>query len=212
MAHTTFLQPLPESSPSAPPRMTYEEFLDWLDSDTWAEWANGEVITMSPVSEEQPDLGGFILGLIRHFAEAYDLGKVFYEPFQMKTGPNLPGRSPDIFSVAKKNLSRVKKTYLKGPADLVVEIVSPESRSRDRGEKYYEYEEGGVAEYWMLDYERQQAEFYGLGKDGLYHLLPVDEGVFRSRVLKGLWLKVDWFWQKPLPPLMKVLKEWKLVP
>lgn len=42
--------PVPVSSPPSA-KMTYEEFLAWADEDTWAEWVDGEVIYMSPVSE-----------------------------------------------------------------------------------------------------------------------------------------------------------------
>ena len=52
--------------------------------------------------------------------------------------------------MASERLDRVHRTYLDGPADLVVEIVSPESAGRDRGEKYYEYEAAGIPEYWLL--------------------------------------------------------------
>lgn len=45
----------------------------------------------------------------------------------------------------------MKETYLDGPADLVVGIVSPDSVGRDRGEKFYEYAQGGVPEYWLID-------------------------------------------------------------
>src|SRR5712692_1047250 len=100
-----------------PPRMTYEEFLAWADEDTWAEWVNGEAILMSPIDDEHQDLGGFLLPLIRIFVEVGQLGVVRYEPTQMKTGPDLPGRSPDILFVATENLSRLKKTHLDGPAD-----------------------------------------------------------------------------------------------
>jgi hypothetical protein len=59
---------------------------------------------------------------------------------------------------------------------------------------------------------RKQAEFYELGKNGIYRLMKVGEdGIFRSRVLKGLWLQVSWLWKSPLPPLMSVLKSWKLI-
>ena len=69
-----------------------------------------------------------------------------------------------------------------------------------------------MREYWLIDRSRQQAEFYRLGQDRLYHLVPVGpEGIFRSAVLEGFWLKVDWLWPEPLPPLMSVLKEWGLV-
>jgi len=94
----------------------------------------------------------------------------------------------------------------------VVEIISPDSRARDRGEKFYEYEQGGVREYWMIDPLRKPAEFYQRGEDGIYRLVPVgDDGIYRSAVLEGLWLKVEWLWQEPLPRLLSVLKEWGLI-
>jgi hypothetical protein len=36
-------------------------------------------------------------------------------------------------------------------------------------------------------------------------------GVFESPALPGLRLEAAWFWQEPLPPLLDVLKVWKLV-
>ncbi|MDW8290080.1 MAG: Uma2 family endonuclease, partial [Armatimonadota bacterium] len=80
----------------------------------------------------------------------------------MKTGADLPGRSPDILFVSQQNLHRLKPTYLDGPADLVVEIISPESEERDRTQKFSEYERGGVREYWLIDPEKRLAEFYVL--------------------------------------------------
>jgi hypothetical protein len=35
--------------------------------------------------------------------------------------------------------------------------------------------------------------------------------IYRSAVLDGLWLQVDWLWQDPLPPVLNVLREWGLV-
>lgn len=211
MAQETKTEPF-EASPAPRGKMTYEEFLAWADEDTWAEWVDGEVMLLMSASDEHQDLADFLTALLRHFTEAHQLGIVRSAPFQMKTGPSLPGREPDIIFVAREHLDRIKHVYLDGPADLVVEIISPESRSRDRGAKFYEYEQGGVCEYWLLDPLRRQAEFYGLGTDGIYHPLEVDhDGILRSLVLPGLWLKVEWLWQAPLPPLLGVLKEWGLV-
>src|SRR5947207_8453687 len=112
---------------SAPPlKMTYEEFLEWADEDTRAEWVNGEVVFMSPVSEEHQNVGLFLIRIASEFLEEYPLGRLFYEGFQMKTGAHLAGREPDLMFVANANLSHVHSGYLEGPADLVVEIVSPE--------------------------------------------------------------------------------------
>lgn len=193
-------------------QISYEEFLEWTGEDQHIEWVNGEVVEMSPVSNRHQDVAGFLLALLRFYAEARQLGEVRSEPYQMKPGPNLPGRAPDIFFVAGTHLARMKKTYLEGPADLVVEVISPESRARDRGDKFYEYEQGGIPEYWLLDPVREQAEFYQLGSDGIYRLVPPDaQGRYHSAVLPGLWLQVDWLWETPLPPLLSVLKAWELV-
>ena len=191
--------------------MSYAKFLRWDGANPHVEWVHGEVVEMPPVSDEHSDKQVFLLTALGSFVDAYDLGELRIAPFQMKTGPTLPGRSPDILFVAKKNVSRLKKNHLEGPADLVVEIISPGSQSIDRGEKYFEYEAGGVKEYWLIDPLRKQAEFYVRGRDGLYHLAPIENGRFHSVVLKGLWLKVAWLWKKPRPSVLAVQKEWKLI-
>lgn len=190
--------------------MSYAQFLESAEIDPHTEWVNGEVIPMAPVSDEHSDVQVFLLQILGAFVDAHSLGKLRMEPFQMKAGPNLPGRAPDILFVSKKNSSRLKKNHLEGPADLVVEIISPGSQSVDRGAKYYEYEAGGVREYWLIDPIRNKAEFYQLGQEGVYHLAQLDNGLFHSAVLKGLWIKVAWLWKKPRPSVLAIQKEWKL--
>jgi Uma2 family endonuclease len=192
--------------------MTYEEFLAWADEDTWAEWVEGEVIMLGFASIRHQNIGDFLTALLLYYVETRRLGVVCSAPFSMKVGPDLPGREPDVLFIAKEHLDRLKETHLDGPADVAVEIISPDSRGRDRGEKFYEYEQGGVREYWLIDPRRRQAEFYRLGDDGIYRFVPVgSDGIFHSTVLDGLWLRVDWLWQEPLPLLSSVLKEWGLI-
>jgi len=127
----------------------------------------------------------------------------------MKTGPDLPGREPDIIFVRKENLKMLKKTHLDGPADLVVEIISEESRLRDRGEKFAEYEIGGVKEYWILDPDLKRADFFLL-KEGRYERRVEDEqGIYHSELIPGFWIKVEWLWNPP--PVLEVLKEMELI-
>jgi len=192
-------------------KMSWEEFLAWLDEDIWAEWVDGEVLLMSPASNLHQDLVGFLSALMRIWAEAFNLGVVRTEPFLVKLPEPLPARAPDIIFVAKENLHKLTTNYFDGAPDIVVEIISPDSRVRDRGEKFYEYEQAGVKEYWLIDPDRKQCEFYRRGEDGIFRLVPTDEeGVFRSEVLKGFWLKVEWLWQEPLPSLMSVLRALEL--
>lgn len=193
-------------------KLSYEDFLDQINEETHVEWVDGEVIPMSPVSNQHQNVAGFLIALLRVYVEEKHLGEIRSEPYQMKPALHLPGRVPDIFFVAQAHLDRLKKTYLEGPADLIVEIISPESRVRDRGDKFYEYEQGGVLEYWIIDPTRTQAEFYQRGEDGFYRPVLTDaQGRYHSAVLPGLWLEVAWLWQTPLPPLLDVLRAWQLI-
>ncbi|MBF0474865.1 MAG: Uma2 family endonuclease [Deltaproteobacteria bacterium] len=196
----------------APPRMAYEEFLDWADDGTSAEWINGEVIFMGPASRQHQELIVSLSSLLTFFVQWHRLGTIFVAPFQMKTGPDLPGREPDILFIGRDHLDRIKNTYLDGPADLAVEIVSVDSLTRDRTEKYREYEQGGVREYWLIDPLHHQAEFYHLGDDGSYYPIRIGEDhIFYSRVLPGLWLDLDWLWLESGPLLIPALQAWGFV-
>ena len=195
-------------SPPPPARMTYEEFLDWAPENRIAEWVNGEAIVMPPPSLRHQNVIRFLSGLLSWFVEVRDLGTVFFAPVQMRLKSS--GREPDILFVAKGHHNRFRELYIDGPADLVVEVMSPDGRSRDRIEKFREYQQAGIPEYWLVDPARKEAEFYVLGEDGTYQLLPVgSDGVVRSKVLEGLWLRVEWLWQDPLPLLAAVLKAWE---
>ena len=192
-----------------PPRMSFEEFLEWADEDTFAEWVDGEVLVMSSASDRHQDLLGLLVACVRTFAETTGAGAVRFGPYVMKIQGS--AREPDLIFIAEEHRDRITKTFLDGPADLAVEIVSPDSRTRDRRDKLREYEAAGVREYWLIDPEREEAEFYQLEADGRYTSLPVAYGIVRSMVLPGLWLRLEWLWQEPLPPLLGVLKEWGLV-
>ncbi len=195
-------------TPAAQDRIPYEEFLAWADEDTLAEWVDGEIIMTSPAGNIHQDISGFLDSLLRIYVESHQLGVVRSAPFQMKLAQ---GREPDLLFLATEHLPRLGKNFLDGPADLVVEIVSPESAARDRGEKYYEYEAGGVLEYWLLDPQRQWAEFYHLS-EGRYRLsFAGAAGEYRSAVLPGFWLHIAWLWQQPLPPVLTVLRELGLI-
>jgi Uma2 family endonuclease len=189
-------------------KMSFDEFLAWCDEDTRAEWVNGEVQMVSPAGDKHQDLADFLLTLLRQFVRHNQLGWIRSAPFLMRL-PEVPsGREPDVLFVRTEHLDRVKPTYLDGPADLVIEITSPESIGRDRGDKFIEYERAGVAEYWLIDPERRRAEFYRLDAQGLYRLCEPDvQGVYRSQVVEGFWLRVEWLWQEPLPLEEEVLRE-----
>jgi Uma2 family endonuclease len=150
----------------------YEEFLARADEDTLAEWVQGEVRPYSPASRSHQDIAGFLYAILRTYVELHHLGVVWLAPFQMKLSRS--GREPDVLFVAQEHLHRLHPTHLEGPADLVIEIVSPESAPRDRGEKFYEYQEAGIPEYWLIDPQSQWAEFYQRDERGRFQHAPLD--------------------------------------
>jgi Uma2 family endonuclease len=190
-------------------KLEYEEFLNAYDG-VRAEWVGGEVIMVPPASDLHQDLVDFLAAVLRIYIEMHDLGWVRRAPFQMRLTQVSRGREPDILYVCKERMSLLYPAYLDGPADLAVEITSPESLLRDRGEKFAEYELAGVQEYWLLDPERKRADFYLRGADDRYRLAALDDGVYRSSVLQGFWLKETWLWQRPLPKVLEVLRELKI--
>ena len=196
------------ATPPPLPKMTYEEFLEWHPDSGMAEWVDGEAFVMAPPATVHQRLAYLLARCISSFSDQKGIGEVLIPPFQMKLAGS--GREPDVVFVCAENLSRIGGQYLSGPADLVVEIVSPDSRRRDRVEKLAEYEQAGVREYWVLDPNRRQAEFFILGDDGKYGTATCPDGIFHSRVLPGMWLKVEWFWQEPLPTLPTILQAWKI--
>lgn len=189
---------------------TFEEYLEQSSDTRQCEWIDGVIITMPGASFEHQDLSGFLSSIMRAFVLQKELGVVLYSPFAMKLKSQRRGREPDILFVGKERTRLIKKNYLDGAADLVVEIISPESVGRDRGEKFVEYEAAKIKEYWLIDPTRRQAEFYHLNDEGIYRLADVSKGVFHSEVLPEFFLRVEWLWKKNLSTL-GALKELKLI-
>jgi len=186
--------------------MSEAEFVAWCDSDTRAEWVDGKVVVMSPSSVEQDDLNGWLLSLLRPFVEHRDLGRVLGPNVTARFASQRRRRVPDILFVGRPRLHLLTENHVEGAPDLIIEIVAPESQTRDRREKYVEYEKAGVREYWILDPLSQQLEGYAL-KRGKYVEIEPEKDLMRSTVLSGFYLRPSWLWRKPLPKVLTVQKE-----
>jgi Uma2 family endonuclease len=195
------------AAPRPPPNpLSYEQFLEWSD-ETWAEWIDGRVILLPmSVSERHAAILALLMLLFKLATHSGRLGSVYAEPFQMRLSSLRRGRSPDLIFVRTERRHLLRAQYLDGPADIVVEIVSPESVQRDRVEKLAEYERAGVPEYWLIDAESPHAEIRELGPDGRYRVaFAGGSGLYRSAALPQLRLRLEWLWQPSEPSLDELL-------
>lgn len=192
-----------------PPRVSWDAFHDWaLKNEFRVEWVDGEIIELMPDNIRHFLVARFLSDLLRHFGENRGLGLVLMTTILMRLQLRPSGRVPDVMFIATERLDRLTDTYLDGPADLAVEIVSPDSEVRDRREKLAEYETAGVREYWIIDDARHEARFYMLDADGRYQPALVSaDGIYTSTVLPDLRLRVGWLWQTPLPTLSAALAD-----
>lgn len=175
----------------------YEEFLHRYEGQR-VEWIDGSVIEISPVSSDHNTISVFAITLFQAYLERTGGGRVFHDPMVMRPGDDFPGRSPDIQVILPHKYPIIGQNEIAGAADLVVEIVSPDSHRRDRVEKFNEYERAGVPEYWILDPIQRETLFYQLAPEGIYQHIPVDpDGYYQSRVLDRLRIKADLFWHPP---------------
>jgi Uma2 family endonuclease len=189
------------------PLVSWEQFHDWVGGENRAEWVDGEIVETMPPNLRHVRLTRLIFSLLNHLVEQQGLGEVLLDVL-MRLRDRQSGRVPDVMFVASRHEDRLTDTYLDGPADLAVEVVSPDGTERDRHDKLAEYEAAGVPEYWLIDEIQRQARFYVLDSEGRYReAAPDAEGIYTSTVLSGLRLRVEWLWREKLPTLSEALAD-----
>ena len=103
--------------------MSYEEFLDWCDEDTLAEWVDGEVIMASPASAVHQTLVGFLLYFLGTYAEQRELGKHRGAVSNEGRVPSSRDGSPTCCSSPGRTSAGSRASISTVPADLVIEAL-----------------------------------------------------------------------------------------
>jgi Uma2 family endonuclease len=179
--------------------ISFEDYLEQYAAD-FCEWVEGNVIQMSPVHDYHDGMTLYVATLLSAYFELKPIGRIRREPFVMKQTAPLSGREPDIQVILNTNPHQLTPTYMDGPADICIEVVSPESVTRDYGEKFEEYEKSGVREYGIKDYLHRECRFFRLNDQGHYvHYTEDAEGNYRTPLLPGLVLHVPTLWEANLP-------------
>jgi Uma2 family endonuclease len=164
-------------------RMSWEEYLA-LPEWPRAEWVDGEVVLLMapPVFDHgivQTQLGVLLTPL---FPDCYVVPEVYL------VLPRNRVRLPDLMLVAE----RPPDGWVRSAPMLVVEVLSPSTRSEDTIRKSMEYAEGGAGQYWVVDPELRAIDLWR-NAEGEWDLLArVDDDHPTAEVeLAGVTVPLD---------------------
>jgi Uma2 family endonuclease len=187
--------------------VTVSQFYRLVPDGQKADLLNGVIYMASPESLGSNDRVGFLSFLLRGYNDAKQVGgRVLVSRYSFRLG-KYQAPEPDVAYVRPERVPLLTEREMKGGPDAAAEVVSRDSRSRDYRLKKRIYEKAGVAEYWIIDPLKNHAEFHRL-RDGKYELVPLEGGhIFRSEVLPGFWLDVNWLFAQPLPNAYDCLQQ-----
>jgi Uma2 family endonuclease len=184
---------------------TFADFLELVQEDQKADLLDGVIYMASPESLEHNELVRWLATVLGQFVEEHKLGRATVNKVAYRLTPRT-APEPDLAFVSAERSAQLRSGYVEGPPDLAVEFVSPDSVDRDYELKRRLYEQAGVREYWIIDAEERRAVFLVRAGEGFVETSPAS-GVLRSQAVPGFWVRVEWFWQRPLPRTMHVVRE-----
>jgi Uma2 family endonuclease len=192
------IAPAAEAEANQPTRVSAEEYLEKYAHDFY-EWHDGELIKLSPVTDTHDDLDSYFGSLFKAYFALKPIGIARHAPFLMRVDSIGLRREPDVQIILNENPGQLTRTGMLGPADICIEIVSPESVERDFVQKLQLYEQAGVKEYWLVDYLRHGAHFYRLNDEGIYILQMLTSDTYETPLLPSFRLHIPTLWSDPLP-------------
>jgi Uma2 family endonuclease len=161
-------------------KVSYEEFMEIYDNSTLRmEFINGEIIIMGSPSSFHQDILGFLYMIFREFFLKKQC-KVFLAPFDVhfhKKGLTVPDvMQPDIVVACDYKDTIDEKGKYMGIPSLVVEILSPSTRSRDMVDKLNTFMLSGVMEYWIIDIRDKKVIMYTFKENGIDNMKTFSQG------------------------------------
>ena len=181
---------------------TFEDFCSIVPDGQKADLIDGVIYMASPDNTDADELFGWLHALMLIVAMEKELGRIFGSRVAFRLD-DYNGPEPDIAFVRASRLRHVRRGFVFGHADLVLEIVSPDSVKRDYEKKWALYERAGFREYWIVDPLEKKVTVLRLDTTGNYREVPPRKGRLHSQALKGFWIDPSWLWERPLPNLLK---------
>jgi len=132
-------------------KLTYDDFLRFPDDGKRHELIDGEHYVSPSPNQRHQSVSVNLTGLLWAYLKQHRIGRVFSAPFDVVLS-HFDVVEPDLMYVSKARRAEVlTELHVAGTPDLVVEIKSPSTGSRDAGLKRRLYERFGAGEYWLVD-------------------------------------------------------------
>jgi Uma2 family endonuclease len=150
-------------------RLTYDDFLLFPEGDGLRhEIIDGEhYVTAAPNLRHQELVGRLFLSIGTFVEDRPERGRAFLSPFDVVFSFH-DIVEPDLIFVAPDQLDILTDKNIQGTPALVVEILSPSTRKRDREIKRQLYDRAGVREYWLVDPESHVVTVHRRATDGSF--------------------------------------------
>ena len=146
-------------------KLTYDDYVAMPEGERY-ELINGVLIMVASPNRDhqsiQVELGFRVVTIVKE----NDLGSVFNPPFDVVFSMEEVVQ-PDLVFVSKEREDIITPANIQGAPDLVVEILSPSSTTRDWRDKFDMYERHGVREYWIIDPDSRTAWLFAF-QDGAF--------------------------------------------
>jgi Uma2 family endonuclease len=197
------------SSPGVPPhgagvrrgdpvKLTYDDFVQFPDDGLRHELIDGEhYVTPSPNTKHQ-SVSVNLTVLIGSWLEHNPIGRLFHAPFDVVFS-HFDVVEPDLLYLSNARAAdALTPKHVRGVPELVVEIGSPGTRTRDETVKRQLYERTGVSEYWVVDPEIETIRVYRRTRNTFARVIELSANagdVLTTPLLPGLDI-----------PLSRVLK------
>jgi Uma2 family endonuclease/predicted nucleotidyltransferase len=121
-------------------------------------------------------------------------GNTFSRDFVMRLGDN--SFTPDVVFFKGPPRNTLYEYYLKGPAELVVEVLLPGHEYQDRVVKWNYYQDAEVPEYWLVNPAVEEVEFWRLVDRTYQRQTPDNDGYYRPSSVPKLVFHPEHLWNE----------------
>jgi Uma2 family endonuclease len=164
-------------------------FYEIVEENKKMEFINGEIIFHSPVRLQHNRSTGLLYKLLETFVSKHQLGFVGIEKIMISLSRN--DYEPDVCFFGNEKAKSFEPRQAQFPSpDFVVEFLSDSTDKNDREIKFQDYAAHGVAEYWIVDPEKQIVEQYVLENERYELSVKAKDGEIGSAVLPEFKIQI----------------------